>query len=313
MNDRFAPDPLFVASLEWQLASEARRRARFPETTAVRSGPLARFALAAALLLGGLVAGAGGVVAAEKAQLGARRLALLARTDVLIELAERKREFAAEAVAEAERAVAAGIATDGEAAAARGRLEAAETEVARLTLDHEEIVAAAAPPRNDLGAPLVGGRDFVAERLQLDLAAAARRRERAAAAAALAAQLVSAGVATSETGLAAAGEEKAAIASVEGVALRLDLRARFLSGEMSADDADRTGLLAEARGRLAAAAERAALAESRLRRARVLSENGFVGAGELREIEAEAVRADAERRLLALDVEVLERRVRRGR
>lgn len=313
MTDRFAPDPQFVASLEWQLASESRRRSRFPEPATSGRGRRFNLALAAALLVSGLVVGAGGVVAAEKAQVGARRAALLARTDILIETAERRREFAAEALAETERAVAAGFVSEGGAAVARGRFAEAETEVARLKLDHEEIVAAAAPPRSDLGAPLVGGRDFVAERLKLDLAAAEGRRERATAAAALAARLVSAGVAPSETGLAAASEEKSAIASVEEAALRLDLRARFLAGEMNADDADRSGLLAEARGRLAAAAERSALAEARLGRARVLSENGFVGAGELREIEAEAVRADAERRLFALDVEVLERRARRGR
>src|SRR5688500_7516131 len=44
------------------------------------------------------------------------------------------------------------------------------TRAARAQLNSEEIEASSQPPRDDLNAPLVGGRDFVTERIRLDLA-----------------------------------------------------------------------------------------------------------------------------------------------
>ena len=45
----------------------------------------------------------------------------------------------------------------------------------RARYNIEEITATSQPPRDELSAPLVGGRDFVKDRIMLDLAAAQER------------------------------------------------------------------------------------------------------------------------------------------
>jgi hypothetical protein len=50
-----------------------------------------------------------------------------------------------------------------------------EADVARLALNMEEIEATSRPPRDDLNAPLVNGRDFVKERIQLQVMTAQQR------------------------------------------------------------------------------------------------------------------------------------------
>src|SRR5690606_37358339 len=67
-------------------------------------------------------------------------------------------------------------------AATRATLAEAEAELVRMRaalqrsrLNLEEVRASAAPPRDDVAAPLVGERDFAGERLNLRLLAAQRR------------------------------------------------------------------------------------------------------------------------------------------
>lgn len=59
--------------------------------------------------------------------------------------------------------------------AAQAELRTMEAAAMRARLNVEEIKATAIPPRDDLNAPLVGGRDFVSQRIQLDLAVAQGR------------------------------------------------------------------------------------------------------------------------------------------
>ncbi len=59
--------------------------------------------------------------------------------------------------------------------AAQLELHALQAQLAREQLNIAEIQSAAVPPRDDLNAPLVGGRDFVRERIQLELAEAQER------------------------------------------------------------------------------------------------------------------------------------------
>lgn len=60
-------------------------------------------------------------------------------------------------------------------AAAESELRGMEAAAARAKLNVDEIRATSLPPRDDLNAPLAGTRDFVLERLQLDLFVAQQR------------------------------------------------------------------------------------------------------------------------------------------
>src|SRR6476620_2094478 len=58
---------------------------------------------------------------------------------------------------------------------ADAELRAMEAKAMRARYNIEEITASSQPPRDDLSAPLVGGRDFVKGRIMLDLATAQER------------------------------------------------------------------------------------------------------------------------------------------
>lgn len=62
-----------------------------------------------------------------------------------------------------------------ELAAVEADLHARESVMQRIALNLDEIRAGSAAPRDDIAAPLVGDRDFVKERLQLDVQAAQER------------------------------------------------------------------------------------------------------------------------------------------
>jgi hypothetical protein len=86
-----------------------------------------------------------------------------------------RHELARVAYAEAHARFRAGVIGRESLAAAEAELRSMESRVARNRIDLEEIRATAAPPRDEISAPPVGDRDFVTERLRLDLRGAQRQ------------------------------------------------------------------------------------------------------------------------------------------
>jgi outer membrane protein TolC len=68
-----------------------------------------------------------------------------------------------------------GIVGPASIASAESELRGMEAAAARAKLNVDEIRATSLPPRDELNAPLAGSRDFVMERLQLDLFVAQQR------------------------------------------------------------------------------------------------------------------------------------------
>jgi multidrug resistance efflux pump len=180
-------------------------------------------------------------------------------------------------------------------------IEEAKSTARRRELDLEETRLTGRSPNDDLAAPLVDGRDFVSERLRAQtetLRSETKRRKKiyAEAQALFERAFISAAEVDAERGRVAQAEAREAL-----LAHRLELRRRFLAGELTAEEASLMDLAEQAGAAYADA--RQALEQSKrvLQRVESLAEGGAVTSSELREAEA-AVRA-AQARLRLAEIE----------
>jgi outer membrane protein TolC len=160
--------PEFRAHLEWQIASALRREERFAEPVSGRLRPLRTLVA----VLAALIAGAGVMAASGQVQESRQREALIEAQRTEESLSRMRLELAETEYRNARQRFDVGIVGRDVVQAAEAQLTALKRALARLALNAEEIKATAQPPRDDLQAPLVGQRDFVTERLNLDLLAA---------------------------------------------------------------------------------------------------------------------------------------------
>jgi len=222
------PTPEFRANLEWQIATSLRRENRFAEPVTGRARQLgAALVVITALATGGIAGIAAGQVqdARQRDQLTDAARSEEALIRVRLDLARTELE-------DAQRKFDVGMTGRESLLAAQRQLKALEASLARTQLDIEEIRATSATPRNDLDAPLVGGRDFVRERLNLDLRDAQQELAVAEQAVAQAIQRVETGVAPPTVRLQSESDVAHARARMQQLIATLDLRQRYLKGEI---------------------------------------------------------------------------------
>jgi hypothetical protein len=166
------PAPEFRNALEAEIIRALRRD--------VRTGPLMltrrRQRLRSAAILAAAVAlGAAAGAAPAQVQDARQREQLTSVAQAEQQVLLMRYDLARVAYAEAHARFEVGVIGRESLAAAEAELRSMESRVARNRIDLEEIRAAAAPPRDEISAPLVGDRDFVTERLRLDLRGAQRQ------------------------------------------------------------------------------------------------------------------------------------------
>ncbi len=112
--------------------------------------------------------GAGAVMATDAVQESRQQEVLLTRIQGEQQIAALQFEMVLENLEEVRRQVENGMVPREALLDAELTLHEAETHIERLGIDEEEIRASGREPRNELSAPLVDGRDFVADRLALE-------------------------------------------------------------------------------------------------------------------------------------------------
>ncbi|HEY6828246.1 MAG TPA: hypothetical protein VI259_15410, partial [Gemmatimonadaceae bacterium] len=134
-----------------------------------------RWTRLAAVIVVSVAIGATAGIASGQIQNAARRDSLLevARADAT--LAAVRLNVARLRYTDAKRRFDMGAGDDISMANADAELRAMEAQAMRARYNIEEITATSQPPRDDFAAPLVGGRDFVKDRIMLDLSAAQQR------------------------------------------------------------------------------------------------------------------------------------------
>jgi len=164
----------------------------------------------------------------------------------------------------------------------------------------------AAPPRDEISASVVGSRDFVGERLRLDLIAAQQRLSSVEAAAGTAQRRVEVGTA-SRVALLEGQAELSRAKSVAASASALDLRKEVISRSIPPADAERRLQRLELMSEADVARTLHQLAEERVANLRRLHEIGRADQLELKRAEVEVLERRAEMEAIARRLQLLDR------
>jgi hypothetical protein len=311
MNEELEPDPGFVDRLEWQLETELRRRRAF-------GPPLKRYinwrhaGLLTTVVLS-VVAGYGMALAARYYHDSAEKNLLLGQAEAAVQLAEARVSLTEAYVEELRKRASAGLQGPNDMEALDLELDQARRDLERARLDRQEIDISGEPVRQDLSAPLLEGRDFVSERLRIELAV---REDRV--------RLVRAELEKAQRDLVSGrGDQRQleplrqdlliAEKTTEEPGRDLELRAAYLSGRRSAPEVMALSRLFQARIGLETAEARRTLAQDFVASARHSKGNGLDSPFRLKQAEFEFLAADIQVRLARLEVEHLERQLSGGR
>lgn len=167
-SNRYRPTDEFREKLEWEMLRRYRRNVR---AHARRPARRLRFAKAAVIVIvSGSIGATAGFASAQIRQ-GSARDSLLAVARAEAMLAKTRFELAKMEADD----VSARVRTGGEGqeslAAAIAEMRDMEARRNATALNIEEITASGKGPRDDLGAPLVSGRDYVKQRIALQASA----------------------------------------------------------------------------------------------------------------------------------------------
>lgn len=276
MIGRHEPSPEFRARLERRLI-EAARSGRRPGPWAL-VWPRYRTAALVIVALGtGLLAGVASAQVGESRQ----REQLLAGAQAELRLATMRLELARTQHNTVRQRFEAGVVSREELAAAEMELTLMEAALGRSRLNVEEIQASAAPPRDDLAAPMVRGRDFVRERLLLAMGAAQKALSTAERHAEEIERRHRLGIVQRMPLLEAQSDAVQAHSELELLAGKLEVRRQFLQRELQPGDVPRRVRRLELQQALQVTQQRYALAGERLGRLRELRELGVVGPAEV--------------------------------
>jgi hypothetical protein len=281
------PDPEFVDRLEWQLRSQLRREREFEARTRRRG-----WIRAAATVVLSLAFGYATAIAAQ--QLGDRGEARYLRiaAEGQLELAEMRVRWIAETLQEL-----AGRSDPDDYRTLQFELQQASWDRDDMQRQLEEINAAGGEIRQELTAPLVGGRDFVSERLEGEQQRAGLR----------IAMMQDARDRNTEPDNDAMfrAELRQLVEEQSRIGAELDLRADFLTGRISGDEIVRQQRRELARERLAAAQSRVdeiTRWQSRVARGSSDGDEGSPRAREMRAVEYELAAARLDLRLARFEL-----------
>ena len=229
----YRPSAEFRERLEWELM-RSHRRAERADGGARRQH--ASWIRAAVIAIVSIALGTTAGLASAQIGRSAERDSLLAAARADASLVKMRRDIARAEADDIARKVRVGL--EGEQAGARANAEARamELQLARAGLNIDEINASGHAPRDDLNAPLIAGRDFVKQRIEIEAAAAQQQLTAAEGDQALIDRRVRVGAATDVERLAGLVEIARARAAMAVLVQKLALRAEFIEKGTSIDE-----------------------------------------------------------------------------
>ncbi|MHC4126801.1 MAG: HlyD family secretion protein [Planctomycetota bacterium] len=293
------------------MASEQRRLAAFPDAPATRSHKRKALRMTGmlALIIASACLGAAGTYAAVQIEDEALKTLLMTKADLLREQALLRFDTVAQELDRTKPFVDDGLVTMSELDELRCQVAVAQADLRAREFDVEEITLTGAAPRNDLGARLVEGRDFVLGRIEAQRKAVGMDLERQQKSLARMAALADRGAVTRLELDAVEHDVQNAEAKLRQLDRRRELRAAFLAGTLTADAvellalADRAAVGVEESQRMLEGAQRT------LERAAKQVEAGVVTRTELRRAEVDVQTLQRRLRLAELERELVERRL----
>ena len=257
MSGRHEPREEFLTQLEHRLRADFSRRDRAERahTWMPQSKLAVAFSIAAIAVVS--MAMGGGVVAARyEARFNEQRDLLLSTFEQRAVLAKQRLALATQRLEDVKQRVSVGIEPPESVSDIQFKVSEAEAELKSIGLDIAEIQATGREPMNALSSPPISGRDFVTERLRVEMTVPAAALELAKTRAHAARTRFEVGLADA-TDVEAAGTRMIELESaVEVFRRKIDIRQKFLKGGLTAAVADLRGLESETDLRRTALARR---------------------------------------------------------
>ena len=231
----------------------------------------------------------------------------MARVETEVELKKVQLEYIREIASDIKARVSNGLIREDEYQAMKIAVKKAELDFKKSQLNLEEVKMSGEIPRNELYAPLVGGRDFVSERLELDkmeieleIYLISRHLKRIK-------KLTEEGLIQDheldQVMTVIANQE----AHLDKIQQRLDLRSSFLEGEITAREVEIESRLTAAENHLHHAQSKVDSLEQQLTRFQALEARGAITRSENRQLEFALDAAQAELKLAVLEMDVLKK------
>jgi hypothetical protein len=302
--DPHQPSTEFRARLEEDVVRAFQRESRFAGGSRMPGG--GRFG-GLLILLAGILLGFGAEFAAGQAQKARDRDTLIEAAMADRMAAELRLTMASLLLKRAQEGVAIGTVSRESMQSAEADVSRVRHEIERLDLNIAEMRTSAVPARDELWAPLVAGRDFVSERLELEAA----DRQQALSGAELrvreAERLLRVGLAG--PGVATSAEVVAIEARLEVtlVARKLDLRRRFLDRGLSSDAIARELKRFEMEREIEGTTARLKLAQDRATRAQAGAAQGTVSDLDAARAQLEVLELSARLKLLRASMQEAEK------
>ena len=264
MTNTHEPDPRFVERLEWQLGNELRRHSR----AGALQRPAFRVLKIAGLMLGSVALGAAAMGASQQIGESWRRELLEARLEVQVQLARQRLQVQLDALGLTRDQVAQGVRSDQDLVYFEYQIAEAESEAATKALELEEVRRTGREPLGELSSPLVDGRDFVSERIQLQMRLAHQHLDMVRQEQDVTQRQADAGLVGRQEVEARDVVAREAELELDALARKLDLRRAYLDHEISAVEAELKALEVEAENKVAALAQQRQYMQAELDRAR---------------------------------------------
>ena len=305
MHKTYEPDSQFVERLEWQLASEYRRTNRLKSSS--RKVAVSRRMVALTLLVGVLTTGVAVIKAADYIKDSWRKGLEIARVGTEVQLKKAHLESTREMAARAEKLASIGVIREEESQALKLGVEKAALDLDRSLLNLDEVKASGVAPRDELYASVLGGRDFVSERLKIQIQDVERDLELLGSRLDRVKQMVEVGTACEGDLDLIQAEIAARKAMIDETRKRIDLRKRYVAGEVTAQEVELGNRMAVAEKNLHQAQSRVDSLMKQLERSQAQEAVGMISPRETSQLRYALDAAQAELKLATLEVDVLGR------
>jgi outer membrane protein TolC len=310
MRNAHEPDDQFTARLDEQIRRDIRRRHRAAAGLPWMLRSRRALALAAAgLMLISMGVGAAVVAAAYEAQDSELRGQLTRNYTQRADLAKQRFALVSDEVREVERRLSVGAADNQAVGEARLKMADAEAQVRIAQLLLQEVAITGRDPRSELSAPRVGGRDFVGERLRVEMSVP----ERALAIEQARLRDLQARVEIGVGTLADLAVSQVRVAEIElalqAFKARLEIRQKFLSGGVDAVETDLRGLEAGSDRERRTLQRRIELAKTQLQTVQSRVEVGLATNVELTEAQLKLQELSTDLVRVDLDLAIIRRKI----
>jgi multidrug resistance efflux pump len=186
-------------------------------------------------------------------------------------------------------------------------VEKADSDLKTTLINLDEVNASGEIPRNELYAPVVGGRDFVSERLEIEKKQTQQVLKPLESRLSRSRQQVELGLISKDRLDQIEAEMAGEKTTIDGIQKRLDLRKRFVAGMITAEEVEIEDRMTEAERKMSSAQAKLDSLQNQLKRLKNLEAVGLISPTESHEMQSALDAAQFELKLAAVEMDVLKK------